>query len=116
MVLIPDLVNHNGLPLPNKTVEPDSISLEARFEKYLTLDYIGLIPYIVKSIQDQQVIIEKQSGLIKTILLKDSIESTANLTQAKVPHIVKLYPNPAQTQPDIECFTNGLIAANLHLQ
>ena len=95
--LLPNLVNQNGLPLPNLTNESDSISTETK-EKYLTLNYIGLIPYIIKSIQDQQLTIEKQSALLKSILLEDSITSTTNLTLAKVPHIVKLYPNPAQNQ------------------
>ncbi len=100
--LLPDLVNELGLRLPNVG---DSVKTE--IEKYMHLDYIGLIPYIVKSIQDQQLIIEKQNDLIKTILLKDSITSGTSLTSAKVPHIIKLYPNPAQTQLDIECFTNN---------
>ena len=105
--LLPNLVSQSGLPLPNKIATSDSISTETRFEKYLTLNYTELIPHIVKSIQEQQLVIEKQNSLIKSILVKDSISSTTNLTLAKVPHIVKLYPNPTQSQFDIECFTNG---------
>ncbi len=107
--LLPNLVNHNGLPLPDSPNVSDSISNESTPEKYLTLNYIGLIPYIVKSIQEQQEIIEKQNSLIQAILLKDTVSSSTALTK-DIPHIVKLYPNPAQTQLDIECFTNGLVA------
>lgn len=104
--IIPTLVNSNGLPLPNLTNETDSIKTENRFEKYLTVDYVGLIPYIVKSIQDQQQIIQQQSTLIQALIEKDSIASVTNAISGNIPHIVKLFPNPAQNNLHLELFTN----------
>jgi len=102
--LIPSLVNHNGIPLPN--LLNDSTNIENKSEKYLTDDYIGLTPYIIKSIQDQQLILDKQNLLIESMLAKDSVNSISNLASNHVPHIIKLFPNPAQNQLNIECYTN----------
>jgi len=101
--LLPHLVGTGGLPLIRDA--KDSIGTQDESEKYLMMDYVGLIPYIIKSIQEQQVIIEKQSFLIESLLLKDSLSSP---TLAKdIPRIIKLYPNPASSQLDVEWFANG---------
>ncbi len=108
-VIIPGIVNENGLPLPNLTNAPDSVETQNIFEKYLTVDYTALIPYIVRAIQDQQEIIQQQSSLIKTLIEKDSTTTITNASTNDIPQIIKLFPNPAQNQLDIECFTNGQI-------
>ena len=38
--------------------------------------------------------------------MKDSENSISNLASNHIPHIISLFPNPAQNQLSIECYTN----------
>ena len=107
MEILPNLVNQSGLPLPDLLNKSDSVSSESRIEKYLSVDYVSLIPYIIKSIQEQQLIIEEQGLIIKSLLQANSALPETKATTNGIPYIISLSPNPAQNLLDIELYSEN---------
>lgn len=67
-----------------------------RTDEYLSVDYISLIPHIVKAIQEQNNLIEeykKSVTLLQDILLNQS-DTISSKILADIPHIIQLFPNP----------------------
>lgn len=73
-----------------------SDSSKNRTDKYLSVDYISLIPHIVKAIQEQNNLLEEYKNsvtLLQDILLNQS-DTISLEVLTDIPHIIQLFPNP----------------------
>jgi len=75
----------------------------------LGINYIGLIPYIVSAIQEQQDMIEKQSKMIEDL----SLINQSNPIDG-IPQIVILFPNPTSQGFEIQ-ITNTIPDDNVSI-
>lgn len=85
-------------------VEKDSS--KTRSETYLSVDYVSLIPHIVKAIQEQNKVIEeykKSVVLLQDVILNQKSQISSE-TSTDIPRIVELFPNP----------TSSLLTVTIH--
>jgi hypothetical protein len=110
--VLPHLVREKGIPLPDSESGFNEDNNSSEPERYLTMDYVSLIPYIIKSIQDQYQIIEDQGKLINVLMSENSKAAPSYLTN-EVPYIAKVFPNPASSILQVEIFTKDQLATIL---
>ena len=73
-------------------------------DRYLSVDYLAIVPFLIKAIQEQQVVIDKHQSILNSMFAVDESDSMqARVSnQFSVPYIKSISPNPAQTQVTIE--------------
>jgi hypothetical protein len=103
---LPSLIIKVGIPkLPSQATEADSLNIfeDVSGEKYLAVNYIKMIPYIVKAIQEQNDAIKKQSESIG--LLLNALASTS-IDQNTAKPDISIFPNPANSIISIKVESN----------
>ena len=83
----PELIKHSKvLKNPNdNTTSNDN-------EEYLMVNYVDLIPYIIKGIQEQQILIDSLNNKIN--FLTTNLDGLKAPVDSSMPFIVTIFPNP----------------------
>jgi hypothetical protein len=116
--IFPSLIVTKGFPnVPKQRTltEADSAqnSQGLLSEKYLGLDYIKMIPYIVQAIQEQNNLIQKQS---ESITLLINALATNNIDESKKLYTINIFPNPASGDIQVEVNSSNGAASSFDLK
>ncbi len=95
--IFPELVSASPIPDPG-----NALDLSYKDRDYLSVDYIGLIPHLIKSIQEQQMMLDQVKN---QLLLNDNNTATLAHDAIKtVPYIINISPNPSNEETHISCY------------